>query len=483
MTHNLKANRVSHAAMILALLASPAVAQEETTLYHGFSLVEPSDQTITADAFIVTQGDIIIAQGQGDYPAGDYSAIHDMQDQWALPGFIDAHAHLTAGPHRVEMRETGPAVTIDSVDQITRYNARMALAFGVTTVRNPGADPEASAAYDLAIENGEWIGPDALHAGAVIQPPPFVGTAFAYPQTPDEWQAEAARQAALGMTYFKLYHSLTEDEVAAGVEAAHANDLQAIAHLDRVSWTRAIELGVDGLLHALPTSPDLLEPEYRDAYLAELGQDSRFMYLWFEYADFEGPLIQTMIASLVENNVSVDLTLLVNLLVTRRDAVSEMFSAENRPYFHPESLAAAEGMMAMSGYGWSDVDYARSEIAMGKVHEFARRLVEAGVSVLIGTDGNGGGPLYARELQEHVTAGLDTWTVLDMATGRAAQTLGLGDRTGRLQPGLEADIVFLGANPVTDIGNTRAVTAVVTNGDFHTFEALTANLAGQDMEQ
>lgn len=478
MTSKSKKTRLASCAIIAALLVMPpALSQGDvTSLYHGFTLLEPSQESTRTNAYIVTSGDRIISVGQGEYPAGNYSVVHDMSGLWALPGFVDAHAHITAGPHRVEMRESGPAVTIDSVDEITRFNARMALAFGVTTVRNPGADPEANAAYDTAIANGSWIGPDALHAGAVIQPPPFVGAAFAYPQTPQEWQAEAARQAGLGMTYFKLYQGLTEAELAAGIEAAHANGLQAIAHLDRVSWTRAVNLGVDALLHALPTSPDLIEPERRDAYIAELGQDSRFMYLWFEYADFDGPLIQHMIERLVEEEVAVDLTLLVNVLIYRREAAGEMFSAENRPFFHPESLAASEGMMVMSGYGWTDADYVRAEVALSKVHDFTRRLVDAGVPVMIGTDGNGGGPIYSLELQEHVEAGLGPWTVLDMATTQAARILGLGTQTGRIEVGLEADIVFLGADPVLDISNTRAVTAVVTNGAFHTFADLTHGL-------
>ena len=139
--------------------------------------------------------------------------------------------------------------------------------------------------YDESVRSGVWIGPDGVHAGAAVQPPPFVGNAFVYPRTDAEWDAEARRQAGLGMKYFKLYVSLTDDELAKGIRAAHKNGLRAIAHLDRISWTRAAELGIDDLTHALPTSPDLLEPESRREYVASLGADSKFMYRWFELVD------------------------------------------------------------------------------------------------------------------------------------------------------------------------------------------------------
>src|SRR5690606_8628617 len=137
------------------------------------------------------------------------------------------------------------------------------------------------------IASGAWAGPEARHAGAIIQPPPSGGDAFAYPTTPEQWDAEAADQAAAGMAYFKLYTDLTGDEIASGVTAARAHGLIPIAHLDGVSWTRAAELGVKEIEPALPTSSDLLEPEAR----AQFARDpfSRHMFTWFELADLDGP--------------------------------------------------------------------------------------------------------------------------------------------------------------------------------------------------
>lgn len=461
-----------------ALFASGCgvLAQDEAApaqLYFGFTLIDPDQERLVENAYIVVSGADIADVGAGAPPARDYAARIDMSGRYAMAGFIDAHGHITAGPHQISMTETGPLVTIDSVDEVTQYHARAALAFGVTTLRNPGADPEASAAYDAQIAAGEWVGPDAVHAGAVVQPPPLGGTGFVYPQTEEEWFAEAQRQAVLGMTYFKLYTGLTEEELARGVAAARAAGLTPIAHLEGVSWTRAAELGVEQLLHALPLSPDLLEPEARALFLAERGADTRYYYRWFELVDFDGPLFQDMLTTLVENDVVVDLTLLVNELTFVRAAREEMFGPEYTAFFHPDSLAASQAFLAAASTGWEAEDFVRAEAAMQRVFAFARRLDEAGVRLALGTDGAGGGPIYAREMRLHVDAGFSNWRVLRLATSETAASLGLDDETGALRAGLEADIVFLRENPVEDVANARTVDMVVTNGRAFTFEELT----------
>ena len=192
------------------------------------------------------------------------------------------------------------------------------------------------------------------------------------------------------MKYFKLYVSLTDDELAKGIRAAHQNGLRAIAHLDRVSWTRAAELGIDDLTHALPTSPDLLEPELRREYVASLGADSKFMYRWFELVDLDGPLMQQLIDLLVKKQIRVDLTLVVNELVYNVDNIERVFPIEERRYSHPAVREAGIRQLKASATGWTEDDFRRARAVMPRVLQFARRLYEAGVPLIIGTDGHGG---------------------------------------------------------------------------------------------
>jgi imidazolonepropionase-like amidohydrolase len=86
---------------------------------------------------------------------------------------------------------------------------------------------------------------------------------------------------------------------------------------------------------------------------------------------------------------------------------------------------------------------------------------------MIGTDGTGGTPIYARELAHHVEAGIPAWEVLRMATSGNAELMGLGEQTGRIAAGYEADLVFLSADPSTNVENVGEVMLVVNNGKLY----------------
>jgi len=454
---------------IFACQSEPSEPSE--LLYYGFTHIDPVTETVTPNSWVVIQGELILEMGSGKRPQGHDKQSVDMTGRYALPGFIDAHAHITAGPHKVALHDGAPMLTMESKDDITQFNARTALAFGITTARNPGASTAANYEYDQNIKNGNWIGPEVFHAGSILQPLPFGGSAFAHPKTPEEWDAEARHQADMGMKYFKLYVSLTEDEIAQGIKAAHKAGLKAIAHLDNVSWEKAAELGIDGLEHALPTSPELLEPDAKAAYLAEAGQNSTFMYRWFEQVDFSSPNFQKLVTGLVENQVELNFNFGVNYITYNGDKISELHKDWN-VYFHPETLAAVESLRAMSMAGWTPEDYMRARAAFPKVLEFGKVLYDAGLPIMIGTDGPGGTPYYALEMGFHVQAGIPAWEVLRMATSSTAKILEISDRTGQIQAGFEADIVFLNANPLDDMENIAMVDTTLSNGKAYSFSDL-----------
>jgi len=455
------------ASVVAGLAALPHAAKAATDLYTHLTLINPEKETRTANSYILVDNGHIAAVGVGkprmSLPA---DRIHDMSGQYAMPGFIDAHAHITLGPEIVEVHDGDPAVSFKSSDAVSERYGKVALAYGVTTVRNPGGETAANARYNKMTASSAWPGPEQLAAGAIIEPPPFVAPYFAYPRTESEWQAEAAHQAALGMKYFKLYQDLTEDEVATGIRVAHQHGLKAIGHLNKVSWTRAAELGIDSVEHALPTSPDVLEPPQRAKYLAELGPDSKFMYQWFELADYNGPKIQQMVHLIVEKKVTVCMTLVVNEIVYNTDNLERVLPEEFRRHEDPATLASDLTGLKLSATGWTPEDYVRAKAVMPKVLQFARMFYDAGAAMMIGTDGHGGSTFYARELELHVQAGIPVWAVLRMATSKAADILAIGDQTGRIAPGYQADVVFLDGDPVADISQAGKVHAVLTKGRF-----------------
>jgi hypothetical protein len=384
-----------------------------------------------------------------------------MTGRYALPGLFDTHAHITIGPLEVEIKDGAPLFRFEVRDELTRYHALVALAFGVTTIRNPAGDAEANAHYAEMVRTGTWLGPEALQAGDLINP------GFGHhPRNDAEWQREVTRQKDLGMEYIKLYSGLTEQELERGIAVAHAHGMKTIAHLDSVSWTRAMELGIDELTHALPTSAELLVEPRRSQYLtSRQNPDAKYMFRWFELVDYDSKPFQDMLRVLVENETHVDLTLVTNEIVYFYDEIDAM---KYHPllYMHPDPAFRQnwEQTMSASHSGWTDEDYQRAHAAMPKVLELAKRFHDAGVRLSIGTDGTGGGTNLVRELELHVEAGIPAWDVLRLATGAAAERLGIGHRTGTLAAGFEADIVFLNADPLENMENVGDVDTVVSDG-------------------
>jgi imidazolonepropionase-like amidohydrolase len=72
--------------------------------------------------------------------------------------------------------------------------------------------------------------------------------------------------------------------------------------------------------------------------------------------------------------------------------------------------------------------------------------------------------LLPQAIVELTEAGLPTITALASATGLAAQACGLADRTGRLRPGLDADLLIVQGDAITDITAIRNVRTVVSRG-------------------
>lgn len=462
-------------ALVVALIAAPAPATAEPDVYVGLTLIDPRTETVRRDAWLAVEDGRItgVGQGRSEAPSG---RVHDFTGLFALPGLIDTHAHISLGPGRVGVDEDGaPYLAADHHPEVVAYNARRLLAYGVTTVRNPGGDMAHSRAYDEARANG-LEGPEALHAGEVID-----RTVFPFPglvDRPTEARSVArivSEQAQGGARFIKLYEGLGEDDLAEGVAEAHRHGLPVIAHLSDVSWTRAAELGVDALVHMMPVSPDLLPADRREAYLANRRPGAFAFFEWFEAVNLDAPEIEEMIRTLAREQVHVDATLVAFEAAFHGD--DPAFLERDADLFHPDMLASWNTGFRFD-LGWTPEDYPRARAVWPKVLELTRRMHAGGVPLTLGTDMANPfiapGLSMAREAALHHAAGIPVWDVLRMATSDAARALGIADRTGALAAGQEADIVFLTADPAADLNALTQVRAVVSDGELYDPEALLA---------
>ena len=184
-------------ATLLSLSANASAGDltEHTVLYHNATLLNPATEQQLADGWLLVQDGRIVQIGQQQASASLPVAakLIDLQDHYVMPGLIDVHLHLTAGPMRVEMQDGKPVITLKGHSELTRYHAISTLATGVTTAFSPAGEPEANAEYVRQQQAGHWVGPKLSYAGFIFEPTPIIGGSV-HPQDEAGWQAEISRQ-------------------------------------------------------------------------------------------------------------------------------------------------------------------------------------------------------------------------------------------------------------------------------------------------
>lgn len=92
-----------------------------------------------------------------------------------------------------------------------------------------------------------------------------------------------------------------------------------------------------------------------------------------------------------------------------------------------------------------------------------------GVKIATGADNYYDGKSINRisiEVEHFVRMGMTNFEALQTATVSSADLLQIGDRTGRIAPGYEADMILLPANPLTSIEALQDVLLVMSNGQL-----------------
>jgi imidazolonepropionase-like amidohydrolase len=379
---------------------------------------------------VVTGGKIVAVGSNASIPAN--AEVIDLGDATLLPGFIDAHVHLS--------QEAGPNWYRDFFDGALRFPAEQALygahyakatlEAGITTVRDLGSEDYVSLGLRNAINAGMIPGPRMLVANHAIgatgghadKPPvPPQRLAVAGPlqgvcNGPEECRAAVRYQIKFSADVIKFMPSggvlslsdpvdnpqLTQEEMNAIVAEAHnwGRKVAAHCHGDRAA-KMAIAAGVDSIEHGSFLKDDTLaEMKKKHVYLVA----TLFAGAWVgEHADTFPPVIAVKARS-----------------------------------------AAA---------------------AMQQMFQHAAKI---GVPVAMGTDA-GVEPhgLNAREFSLMTKNGLSPEQALMAGTANGADLLGLADQIGTLAAGKSADIVAVAGNPLTDMKTTEHPLFVMKQGTVY----------------
>lgn len=389
-------------------------------------------------------------------PAG--SVVHDLRGRYVLPGFIDMHAHVLFPPLDDDGR---PLPWFDR--DTSRALLRTLLLHGVTTVRDPGDATEAAVAVRGMLARGEIVGPRLFTAGRILTVEPMRHAIYA--TTTDERQVreEVAWQAQAGVDFIKVYQDLPPALVRAAIDEAHRRGIRVIGHMQSTTWTEAARMGIDFIAHAASWASEYLPPAARAAY-----RPSMFgRVYWLEHLDLDAPAVREMVAALVEHHVSVDPTLI---------ALRTKFWGDDSRYTdNPLRTAAPPKLWAgfarrSNTADWTADQYRAARTQWPKLLALVKLMYDRGVLLTAGTDTPFPwivpGVSFHEELRLLAEAGIPVAAVIRMATLNAG--IALKQNIGTVEPGKEADLVILAANPLLSLQNTERIEIVIKAGRLYT---------------
>src|SRR5215470_12587735 len=266
---------------LLALATSAQQkAENKTYILKAARMFDGKSSSVTAPGIVVVADGKITGVGTNAMIPSDAQVI-ELGDATLLPGFIDAHTHVTGTYSEDHDRATlrGLEETIPQLAIETTVNARITLMAGFTTVRDVGSERYLDVGLKNAIEKGIVPGPRMLvsvHAigatGGHCDDNGFREGATGAETGPAQGivnGADQARQAVrlahkYGATIIKTCATggvlsmvdqvdapqLTQAELDALVDEAHASKLKTAAHAHGAEGAkRAIRAGIDSIEH------------------------------------------------------------------------------------------------------------------------------------------------------------------------------------------------------------------------------------------
>lgn len=429
------------------------VILERATLIDGMgSAPRPNSVVALAGDRILRVG----TTGQFAYPHD--AEVLDLQGKWVIPGFIDTHAHMP-----------------DSTDQ--EQVLRTLLAFGITSVRAPAADPATAVELRDRIARGDILGPRMKTAGRLIDVPGGIFSGWAAEVTTgDEIRAEVVQQATEGVDYIKLYRGIPPDLAQVAIEEAHRLGLRVLGHLGATMWGQAAAFGIDGLCHfGIYATPWELAPQSEWTAIkracddcGSAGDEDGFRILR-ERVDAGGPEAARWARELAARGVTVEPNLVLLRAVFWGDDQQVLDSLE--PSYMPDAWrdgswfnAVPHPYRAPCTAEWA----AEAQATYPLFESLVVLLHRNGVILSVGTDLMNPwmtpGVSYHREVELLVAAGLSTADALRAATWNGAVALGIEAETGSVEEGKIADLVVLESDPLADIRNTRSIKTVFVRG-------------------
>jgi imidazolonepropionase-like amidohydrolase len=439
--------RYARVAKDLAKRPAHPIAIEHVRVFDSERAAVSEDQTV------VVAGDYFVSVGPSSSVRvpGDAERI-EGRGKTLLPGLFDMHVHAQA---------------LDGI---------LNIASGVTNVRDMGNDIDELQHLQDQWQSSTTIGPRVWKSGCIDGHGPFQAPTGLYADTVLEAAAAVNRYADLGYVQIKLYSSLKPEFVPDIVKLAHSRGLRVSGHIPNgMIATQFVENGADEIQHINFIFLNFLASHVKDTRTPE-----RFTAVGASAAklDLQSKPVNDFIALLLNHHITVDVTLATfeGMFTGRPGQASPDLAPVLKRLPAQVQRAAYSGGLPVTVQ--TDQLYNDSYRAM---LQMTKRLYDAGVPILAGTDATAGIMLH-RELELEVQAGIPPAKSLQIATFNAAQLLKAEKELGSIAEGKRADFLLVEGNPAEHISDIRRCRFVMKSGTLYNSGDLYAAVGIQPAE-
>jgi hypothetical protein len=428
-----------------SLAATLSRAPSGLAAIRNVALYDPASGRSLPRATVFIYGPRITAIHEGDVELTEDTQVLDGGGGTLIPGLWDMHVHV-----------------------LSRWDGMQHLASGVTSVRNLGTAHDYLERVRKSFADGSALGPHVIASGFIEGKSATNANSQIVVESQEQALDAVEWYARHGYRAIKIYNSIRPEWVPAMTAAAHDRGMHVSGHIPAFMRARdAVNAGYDEINH--------INMLFLNFVLKD-GEDTRTMLRFTALGeraatlDLESAEVQAFIAELKRRDIVIDPTVAVfyEMLVTRDGVPTPVLA----PLIDRLPAAIARGAYrAVMSIENARMD--RTYKASGeKLLEMVRRLHDAGVRLVPGTDGWPGIGLI-RELQFYVDSGIPLADVLRIATIGSAEVAGEAQDRGSIEVGKIADLVVLDGNPLTDMRALERVRMVISEGRVMEGSALT----------
>lgn len=400
-------------------------------LINGILLDGTKEMTPVTGKTILVDGKKIVAIEDNQTSLDDYEII-DLEGKYIMPGLINMHVHLpSAGKPQKKQKDsskTAKFVLSNPISRAIGYRlcygyAQMELMSGVTTIRTVGGLANFDTRLRDEFEQGSKLGPRILASNEGISVPGghMAGSVAAPVTSPEEAVQFVDQISKDNPDLIKLMITggvldakekgvpgelkMSPEIVKAACEEAHKKGYYVAAHVESTEGVKvALENGVDSIEHGAKTTDEIIQLFHdKNAFLCTTLSPT------LPYAKFD------------------------------------------------RSVSHA-----------SEVEQYNGEVVFEGIVDNCKAALEHDIPVALGNDV--GCPYithydFWRELVYfHNFIGVSNQFALYTATLRNAELAGIGEETGSIEVGKDADMIVTAQNPLEDLKALRHVEMVMTRG-------------------